>query len=123
MANPLQPKVVKCLEKHYDAFVVVANSTSKSGIMDVLACVPLCLINNKWIPAPKEYMDRALGVFYGFEIKWKSDKPSELQKEKINTLIDKGGRGYFIRSIDQLEDILLNDVAPVKYELKKPVSL
>lgn len=103
MANPLQPKVAKTLEKEYDAFVIVNTATSKAGMMDIVASVN--------------------GLFYGFEVKWKTDTPSELQKQKINELIDKGGRGYFIKSIPQLREILDKGIAPVKYALRPSVRL
>ncbi len=103
MANPLQPKVVKCLEGRYGAFVINIVSTSKSGTMDLVSCME--------------------GLFYGFEIKWKKDKPSELQKQKINECIDAGGRAYFIKSVEQLIDILDNDIKPTRYETKKKFTI
>lgn len=103
MANPLQPIIVKCLETKYNAYVINVVSSSKSGDMDLIACIK--------------------GLFYGFEIKWRSDRPSELQKQKINKCIDSGGRAYFIRSLDQLIDTLDNDIEPTKYELKHKITL
>lgn len=103
MSNPLQPKAAKVLQAEYEAFVVIATGTTRSGIMDIVACIK--------------------GLFYGFEIKWKNDVPSELQKQKINALIDAGGRGYFVRSIDELRAILDNDLEPWKYDLKDPLFL
>lgn len=105
MANPLQPACIKVLEQEYGAFVVVATSTTKSGIMDILACVRTA-----------HWRD---GLFYGFEIKWKNDRPSELQKEKINQLEAAGGKGYFIRSVEQLRNVLDNDLPSERYQLKK----
>lgn len=102
MANPLQPKVIKTLEQEYGAFTVNAMG-SKAGLMDVVACVH--------------------GLFYGFEVKWKNDQPSELQKDKINQVIDSGGKAYFVRSIDQLRSIIDNDEQPVKYVLKNHFKL
>lgn len=98
MANPLQPKVIKILETEYNAYVIKVQAASKSGHMDVIACID--------------------GLFYGFEIKYKSDVPSELQKDKINSLIDAGGKGYFIRSVEQLRYILNQKIAPEKYTSK-----
>ena len=103
MSNPLQPKCIKVLEQEFGAYVVNILAASKSGHMDILACIN--------------------GAFYGFEIKWKSDVPSELQKQKINKLIDAGGKGYFIRSEHQLRSILNSNIPPVKYELKPTVIL
>lgn len=97
MANPLQPKCIKVLEQDYNAYVIKITSASKAGHMDIIACIK--------------------GLFYGFEIKWKSDVPSELQKDKINKVIDAGGKAYFIHSTKQLKDIMDNDIAPFKYEL------
>jgi len=103
MSNPLQPKVIKVLEKEYNAFVVNVTASSRSGVMDLLACIK--------------------GQFYGFEIKWKTDQPSELQKDKINTLIDAGGKGYFIRSVEEIRQVLDQDLPPIKYETKQTFNL
>jgi Holliday junction resolvase len=97
MANPLQPKCIKVLEQEYNAYVIKVTSASKAGHMDIIACIK--------------------GLFYGFEIKWKSDVPSELQKDKVNKVIDAGGKAYFIHSVKQLKDIMDNDIVPFKYEL------
>lgn len=96
MANPLQPKVLNYLES-IGAYAININAASKSGHMDVVACIG--------------------GLFYGFEIKWKTDTPSALQRQKINACIDAKGRAYFIRSIPQLKDIIENNIAPIKYDL------
>ena len=98
MANPLQPKCVKILEQEYNAFVIVTVSTSKSGIADIIACID--------------------GMFYAFEIKWGDDKPSELQKQKINEVIDSGGKAYFITSENELRYILDSCIAPIRYSPK-----
>jgi hypothetical protein len=103
MANPLQPKVIKVLEEEYNAYTIKIQAASVAGHMDVVACIE--------------------GLFYGFEVKYKSDTPSELQKDKINTLIDKGGRGYFIRSIEQLRYIMDNKIQPTKYPVKKTFNI
>lgn len=95
MANPLQPKVIAVLEKEYNAYTIKIMAASEAGHMDVVACIN--------------------GLFYGFEIKWKSDTPSALQEQKINKLIASGGKGYFIRSVEQLRNILDNDIAPTQY--------
>lgn len=116
MANPLQPKCANVLEIEYKAFIVIATATTKSGIMDIFASVP------RIIEGACGY-DHTLGLFYGFEIKWKTDKPSEIQKQKINELIDAGGRGYFIKSVEQLRDILDNDIPPTRYVLKNKFKL
>ena len=98
MANPLQPKVINVLEKEYKAFVVNVTAASRSGITDLIACYN--------------------GLFYGFEIKWKNDQPSELQKDKINKVIDAGGKAYFIRSVSDVHAVLKGGLEPVKYQLK-----
>lgn len=103
MANPLQPKVLNVLEKEYKAYAINIVSASKAGTMDIVACV--------------------CGQFYGFEIKWKNDQPSELQKQKINKCIDAGGKAYFIRSVEQLRDILDNYKPATKYQLKNSLVL
>lgn len=95
MSNPLQPRVIRCLEDEYGAYVVNVNTASKSGHMDVLACIR--------------------GLFYGFEVKWKTDQPSALQRQKINACIDAGGRAYFIHSVEQLRMILDQEVPPDRY--------
>ncbi len=103
MANPLQPKVIALLTNKYNAYVINLVGASVAGHMDLI-----CSIN---------------GLFYGFEIKWKNDRPSELQKEKINKLIDKGGRAYFIRSTDDVINIMENNIKPIKYDLNNHFEL
>lgn len=119
MANPLQPKVIKCLKEEYEAFVVNIVSTSKSGTMDLIACIPKTITRRTASISVKV----TVGVFYGFEIKWGKDKPSALQKQKINECIDAGGKAYFIRNLDELRDILDKDLPPVRYESSKTFSL
>ena len=51
------------------------------------------------------------------------DTPSELQKRKINEIIDAGGKAYFIRSVEQLRKILVDQIPPQRYELKPKVIL
>jgi Holliday junction resolvase len=103
MANPLQPKCNALLEDVYGAYIINITGASKSGHMDTVACIK--------------------GQFYGFEYKWKTDQPSELQKDKINKCIDAGGKAYFVRSIEQLHHILRNKLEPTKYPLKKTFNL
>lgn len=103
MANKLQPKCIKILEKEYNAYVINLNVASRAGNMDLIACIK--------------------GQFYGFEIKWKNDVPSELQKDKINCCIEAGGKAYFIRSEDELRCILEKRIQPHKYKLKSTVTL
>lgn len=98
MANPLQPKCIKVLEQEFNAYVINLSSASKSGNMDLIACIK--------------------GEFWGFEIKWKNDQPSELQKQKINECLDAGGRAYFIRSIEQLRLIVNQRLNPIRYDFK-----
>lgn len=95
MANPLTDKCRTLLDDIYGVYRIAIVGSSKSGHMDDICCYN--------------------GLFYGFEYKYKSDTPSEVQKEKINKCIDNGGRAYFIRSVDQLKYILDNDVTPTKY--------
>lgn len=97
MSNPLQPKVAEALEEEYGAYVINVITASRAGHMDIVACVR--------------------GLFYGFEVKWKSDQPSALQRQKINALIDAGGRAYFVRSVEALRRILDTDEAPIRYEV------
>lgn len=103
MANPLQPKCIKILERDFNAYVINLTSAGTSGNMDVIACIK--------------------GKFYGFEIKWKNDQPSELQADKINKCIAAGGKAYFIRSTEQLINILELGLEPIIYETKKRYKL
>ena len=112
MANPLQPKIIKCLKEEFGAFVVNIVSTSKSGTMDLIACIDL-----------QKCTQDAIGLFYGFEVMWGKDTPSELQKQKINDCIDAGGKAYFIRSVEELRNILNNNIEPTRYETKKKFTL
>lgn len=126
MANPLQPKCVKILEQEYNAFVIVTINTSKSGIADIIACVPTpklsyfvsdCKCSNYHTTScqcpPKKVQSQ--GKFYAFEVKWGSDQPSELQKQKINEVLDAGGLAYFVRSESDLRNILDNNIPPIRY--------
>lgn len=107
MANPLQPKCIKVIENEFGGYVINVMKSSKSGTGDLIACIPIS----------------GQGLFYLFEIKWKSDKPSELQKATINKAIDAGGKAYFITSADQLRYIVMNNVEPTKYPLKNRLVL
>ena len=98
MANPLQPKCIRLLEKEFSAYVINITSASHSGHMDLIACIK--------------------GEFWGFEIKWKSDTPSLLQKEKINKCLLSGGKAYFIRSVEELRNIITNRLEPISYPIK-----
>lgn len=103
MANPLQPKCIKTLMNEYGAYVINITSASRSGNMDLIACIK--------------------GEFWGFELKWKNDKPSELQREKLNKCIDAGGKAYFIRSVEQLREIINKRIPPTRYTFKPTVIL
>lgn len=103
MANPLQPKCIRILEQEFNAYVVNLVAGSKSGDTDLIACIE--------------------GLYYGFEIKWAKDTPSEIQKKKINKVIDAGGRAYFIRSEEQLRYILSHKLPPKKYDAKSKFIL
>lgn len=103
MANPLQPKVIEYLEVILDAYVTKVVAGSRSGEPDVIACVE--------------------GDYYAFEIKWKNDRPSKIQKLRINQIIDKGGKAYFIRSVDDLRDIFSNSKPPIKYDIKTSIVM
>lgn len=103
MANPLQPKCIKVLENEYKAYVIKIIKSSKAGDGDIVACID--------------------GLFYMFEIKWKSDKPSELQKVKINRAIDAGGYAYFVRSVEELREFIEYEVPPIKYKLSNKLTL
>lgn len=103
MANPLQPKVLSILKQEYTPFVINLMSASTSGNMDILACIN--------------------GIMYGFEIKWKNDTPSELQKTRINLLREAGGKGFFIRSVEQLRNILENNLPSEYYPEKSEFIL
>lgn len=102
MANPLQPKCIAAIE-NLGGYCINLVSSSRSGDPDIIACIK--------------------SLFYGFEIKWKSDQPSELQKQKINDILDAGGRAYFIRSVEQLIYVITHDVPPVRYEVKTTLKL
>lgn len=119
MANPLQPKIIKTLRVEYGAYVVNLVASSVGGDMDLLAC-----INRKVTKRGKNStVTVEVGVFYGFEVKWASDKPSELQKKKINRCIDAGGKAYFVHSVEELRDILDNNLNPVYYDIKPSLEL
>lgn len=98
MANPLQPKVIKYLEDQWDAYVVNVSSVTKRGVPDLLVCID--------------------GIFYGFEIKWAKDRPSESQKRNLNLIQDAGGKGIFVRSVEQLDSWLRGDRKCIRYKLK-----
>lgn len=103
MANPLQPKVIRFLKKREQTYTINIMSASLGGTGDTVACIK--------------------GLFYMFEIKYRYDKPSKLQKQKINEAIEAGGKAYFICSVDQLKNILDKNIQPIKYELGTEVNL
>ncbi len=103
MSNPLQPKCIKILEQEFNAHVINLVAGSKSGDTDLVACID--------------------GLYYGFEIKWANDVPSELQKKKINKVIDAGGKAYFIRSEEQLRHTIKYQIPPKKYDVKSKFIL
>lgn len=107
MANPLQPKCLKVLEEEFGAYAINLTAASKSGHMDIVCCIP----------------HNGIGEFWGFEIKWKSDVPSELQKDKINKCVKAGGRAYFIRSVDQLRKVIRERQAPETFTFKPMVTI
>jgi hypothetical protein len=98
MANPLQPACVKLLENEFSAYTINLMAASKAGHMDIIACIK--------------------GEFWGFEIKWKNDSPSLLQKEKINKCIAAGGKAFFIRSTSELRGAIINNLSPIIYPIK-----
>ena len=103
MANPLQPKCIAVLEKEFNAYVINVTAASRSGNMDLIACIQ--------------------GAFWGFEIKWKTDTPSIVQKEKINKCIDAGGKAFFVRSIEDLRHFITSNAEPIKYEIRPQYKL
>lgn len=103
MSNPLQPKCIKVLREEFDAFVINVTAASVSGNMDLVACIE--------------------GVFFGFEIKWKNDVPSELQKDKINKCLDAGGKAFFVRSVSDLRLMVQGIIDPVRYDIKSSFNL
>lgn len=103
MANPLTTKCRNILDNKYKVFRISVIHASKSGNMDDICCIE--------------------GKFYGFEYKYKTDTPSEAQKDKINRCIDNGGLAYFIRSVEQLEFILNHDVLPTRYIINEKTRI
>lgn len=99
MANPLQPKCIKVITNEYNGVAINLTAASVSGHSDIIACIK--------------------GDFWAFEVKYKNDMPSELQKEKINRYIDAGGKAFFIRSVEALRLAINGATPPIKYELKK----
>ena len=99
-ANLITPITI---DSEYNAYVINITAASKSGHMDLIACIK--------------------GSFYGFEIKWKSDQPSELQKDKINKCVAAGGKAYFVYSTKHLCYILDNNVNPITYDTKNKYIL
>lgn len=48
------------------------------------------------------------GNFYGLEVKGDGDKESEAQTLVILKIIKAGGKARYVRSLDDLEDVILN---------------
>ena len=101
--NPLQPKVIERLENTFNAFVTNVIATSKGGTGDIIACIK--------------------GQYYMFEIKWGKDRLSDLQRDKINRVINAGGKAYVITALSQIDEIILNDIVPQLYPLTATFSL
>lgn len=61
------------------------------------------------------------GFFLGLELKReKGGTPTELQKRKIKAIIDNGGIGCIVRSVEEVEEIL-NNIDRGVYEKKKEI--
>lgn len=101
--NPLQPKIIKVLQVEYNAFVTNVITSSFSGTGDLIVCID--------------------GRYFMFEIKYKNDTASTLQKIKVNDVIKAGGKAYFISSIEELRYILDNHIKPVLQRIKTEFEL
>ena len=57
-----------------------------AGIPDIIACID--------------------GVFYGFEVKNETGKPTKLQEATIRKILKCGGRAYVVRTVDEVRTIV-----------------
>ncbi len=101
--NILQTQVIKKLEQDYAAFVTNIIVAGKSGTGDIIACIS--------------------GAYYMFEIKLGNDRLSDLQRDKINKVINAGGQAFVITDLSQIDDIFMGYLKPILYPLNKIFSL
>ena len=87
--SKLQAKILNYLKEmgYWTIKVTVAN---KKGIMDIIACEPVT------------------GLFIGIEVKWGTNKPSELQSYNIREIKKRGGKAFVAWSLEDVKEGLLN---------------
>ena len=72
------------------AFKVAQGMYSQQGISDILACVN--------------------GKFYAFEVKTKTGRATALQKAFLSDIINAGGKGFIVRSLEKVKTILKEEI-------------
>lgn len=85
--NTLQNKCIELLKKNRIYYVnIYGSSRTGKGTPDILACIN--------------------GKFYAFELKVGKNKASDIQLYRLKEIERNGGKGYIIRSADEIKDIL-----------------
>jgi hypothetical protein len=101
----IQTKVLKWLASQgaYNAKIIKA---SKSGVPDIVACVPLVIT--------KDMVGKTLGVFAGLEVKSAVGVATDLQKYHLESISRAGGLGGVVRSVDDAKSLLSFGLWPGK---------
>jgi len=81
----IQSKIIKYIQAK-GGYVVKIVTASKAGVPDILACIE--------------------GVFYGFEVKTETGRPSPLQLENIAMIKNAGGKSGIVRSVSDVVKVL-----------------
>jgi|SaaInlStandDraft_3_1057020.scaffolds.fasta_scaffold24566_1 Holliday junction resolvase len=83
----LQKKIQDYLKKQ-GVYCFKTISTNRSGIPDIIACVP------------------PLGTFLALEVKVGKNKPSALQLHHVNEINKAGGKAHVVWSLEEVKDLL-----------------
>lgn len=81
----IQRKIIKYLEEE-GAYCVKVVQATKAGVPDILCCLR--------------------GKFYGFEVKTPQGRVSKLQMYNIMKIIEAGGYGGIVKSVDDVREFL-----------------
>ena len=89
----IQRSITKYLEKQ-GAWVTKVITANKSGVPDVLACLP--------IEITADMVGQRLGVFVGCEVKMPKGVVSPVQEYNIKKIRDAGGIAFVARSVEDV---------------------
>lgn len=103
LGSSLSAKVIKHLESKYKSYVINVEVSSKNGTSDLVACIN--------------------GLFFVFEIKGTNDTVKALQDSKMQKASNAGAFGGYVRSIADVDDIIINKKKPKNELIIKKMKL